>query len=910
MMKTIKIFLASSNDLQDERNAIELIVSRENKKFAAKGIQFELVRWEQLPQSFQPKRVQKFFNEKMLECEVMVALFYDRIGDFTYEEFQTAFKSFNKGKNPRHIFVFFKTGQISTEAVTDEFYEVQKLRQKIEHHEQIYCKYENLDQLTNILKEQMHLIIETYKNEASSPQEPPVHNVEPKRTNTSDKPFYRNGIFWLFAIIFVSIFSALWIYQSTPYSFTIPNHFLRSDGVLVIHSENWKANQNKHLNVEFDGFKYAKSGKPTEKDNLGNQVWHFRISEHHPPKNYLKDGEHRIRLGFPGKKYSDEVYKICFITKDLIIDAALISQNKGTKTKLLKGRAATESQLKENTISVDVIFYHEGPTTVHNVPVKCVDDPNAQLVYYEFETAFEGFPEISKDDPRYEQPFFKLNITDKAGNKHVQKHSYAQFVAAGALQFETGNANIRLKKFHPEGSDSLSAHLTYLPVDQTSISGALPNIKLKVRSIAKDIRTLDWTAENFQQITPHTLIYRNDQYLASTTTNNYTDTEILESETVSYKVIQEDSNGIKYTSNVEKVDVIKEKTFLPGSLFVKIVPEDAAISFVDDNKTYSKGMALDPGQYKIQGKKKGYESQTKEFSITAGKKSEISINLEPIAPTTKTWTDPTTNMVFVWIPAGCFQMGSPESEEGRGSDEGPVHKVCVDGFWLGKYEVTRGQFSRFITATKYKTDAEKEGSSYGYKDGDWKKVKGYNWKNSGFEQNDSHPVISVSWNDAKEMAKWMSKNSKYTFKLPTEAEWEYACRAGTQTSRFWGDDPDQACKYANVADKSAKKQFSNSSIHNCTDGYVFTAPVGKFLDNPFQLSDMLGNVWEWCEDAYSSDAYKKHGSKNPVISGGAGRVFRGGSWFNFPRNLRSANRFNDSPGNRSNNLGFRLLRTR
>lgn len=909
-MKTIKIFLASSNDLQDERNAIELIVSRENKKFAAKGIQFELVRWEQLPQSFQPKRVQKFFNKKMLECEVMVALFYDRIGDFTYEEFQTAFKSFNKGKNPRHIFVFFKTGQISTEAVTDEFYEVQKLRQKIEHHEQIYCKYENLDELKNKLKEQMDLLVETYKNEASSPQEPPVHNVEPKRTNTSDKPFYRNGIFWLFAIIFVSIFSALWIYQSTPYSFTIPNHFLRSDGVLVIHSENWKANQNKHLNVEFDGFKYAKSGKPTEKDNLGNQVWHFRISEHHPPKNYLKDGEHRIRLGFPGKKYSDEVYKICFITKDLIIDAALISQNKGSKTKILKGRAATESQLKENTISVDVIFYHEGPTTVHNVPVKCVDDPNAQLVYYEFETAFEGFPEISKDDPRYEQPFFKLNITDKAGNKHVQKHSYAQFVAAGALQFETGNANIRLNKFHPEGSDSLSAHLTYLPVDQTSISGALPNIKLKVRSIAKDIRTLDWTAENIHQITPHTLIYRNDQYLASTTKNNYTDTEILESETVSYKVIQEDSNGIKYTSNVEKVDVIKEKTFLPGSLFVNIVPEDATISFVDDNKTYSKGMALDPGQYKIQGKKKGYESQTKEFSITAGKKSEISINLTPIAPTKKTWTDPTTNMVFVWIPAGCFQMGSPESEKGRGSNEGPVHKVCVDGFWLGKYEVTRGQFSRFITATKYKTDAEKEGSSYGYKDGDWKKVKGYNWKNSGFVQNDNHPVISVSWNDAKAMAKWMSKNSKYTFKLPTEAEWEYACRAGTQTSRFWGDDPDQACKYANVRDKTYQNKLSFGNIHNCTDGYAFTAPVGKFMDNPFHLSDMLGNVWEWCEDAYSSDAYKKHGSKNPVISSGAYRVFRGGSWFDFPGFLRSANRSNSSPGNRYNNLGFRLLRTR
>jgi formylglycine-generating enzyme required for sulfatase activity len=254
-------------------------------------------------------------------------------------------------------------------------------------------------------------------------------------------------------------------------------------------------------------------------------------------------------------------------------------------------------------------------------------------------------------------------------------------------------------------------------------------------------------------------------------------------------------------------------------------------------------------------------------------------------------------MAFVWIPAGCFQMGSPESEAGRDSDEGPVHKVCVDGFWLGKYEVTRGQFSRFITATQYKTDAEKmDSSNY--------------WKNSNVEQNDNHPVIYVSWNDAKEMAKWMSKNSKYSFKLPTEAEWEYACRGGTQTSRFWGDDPDQACKYANVRDKTYQNKLSFGNIHNCTDGYAFTAPVGKFMDNPFHLSDMLGNVWEWCEDAYSSDAYKKHGSKNPVISSGADRVVRGGGWRDGPGGLRSAIRSNYSPGNRYLHVGFRLLRTR
>jgi formylglycine-generating enzyme required for sulfatase activity/translation elongation factor P/translation initiation factor 5A len=1043
-MTPIKIFLASSNDLQEERNAIELMVSRENEKIESTGVKFKVVRWEQLLQAFQPKRVQDFFNKEMLECQVMIALFYNRLGKFTLEEFQTAVNSFKQGKNPRYIVVFFKPVRVSIDEIDDQILKIKALKQNIEQHEQIYCTYENLDELKNKLKEQMDLLVETYKNETSSPQATPVQNIVSEKTRTANEPFYRNWLLWLFAIIFVSMLSGFWIYHSTPYNFTIPNSFLRSDGVVVIHSENWKANQNQYLNVEFDGFKFTKSGKPTEKDALGNQVWHFRISAYHPPKKYLKDGEHQIRMGFPGKKYCDEVYKICFITKDLIVDAMLSSKNKNSKIKILKGRAATESQLEENTISVDVIFFHEGPTTAQDVPVKFVNDPNAKLVYYEFETAFDGFPEISEDDPRYDQPFFNLKITDKAGNEYVQEHSYAQFVAAGALRIAAGNANIRLNKFHPEGSEKLATSITYTPKDQSTDSEKLPHLRLKVRSIVKDIRTLEWESENIQQVTPQTLIYRDDKLLATTTKNKYTDTEKLDSDTVSYKVVQEDSSGARYTSNVEKVDVIKEKTFmltvrsnvrndivfidnkeygptrldvalpegqheiqvikegyfpfekkidlknnmtvraqmkqkpgsieivtipegaavyvnqdkkglsplniqtirpgdvkikavlmgyaeqtkkiklkpeqhetvtfnltiLPGSLFVKIVPEDAAISFIDHNKTYSKGMALDPGQYKIQGKKKGYESQTKEISITAGKKSEISINLTPTAPTTKTWTDPTTNMVFVWIPEGCFQMGSPTSEKDRGSDEGPVHKVCVDGFWLGKYEVTRGQFRKFITATQYKTDAEKEGSSYGYKDGNWKNVEGYNWKNSGFEQNDSHPVISVSWNDAKEMAKWMSKNSKYTFKLPTEAEWEYACRAGTQTSRFWGDDPDQACKYANVADKFAKKQFSGWTIHNCTDGYVFTAPVGKFLDNPFQLSDMLGNVWEWCEDAYSSDAYKKHGSKSPVIRSGANRVIRGGSWFDDPGDLRSAVRDYSSPGNRGNRIGFRLLRTR
>ena len=845
MKKIIKIFLASSNRLKEERNEIELMIARENKKNASKGISFELVRWEQLPQSIQPKRIQDSFNEEMLKCEVVVVLFYNNVGNFTLEEFKIAHKSLKKGNNPRHLFVFFKSVQVSLDEVDDNILAVKKLKEKIESYEQIYFKYDSIDQLKNILKEQLDLIISHNYSHTVKSLTDDLSSKNNSKTQSSEKrksPFFKQWFSLFFVLTISMLIGGIIIYQNIPYSFTITDLYLRSDAVLIIKSENWKTNKSKCLNVEFDGFKFTNKGKPVEKDEQGNQIWHFKINDLNPPKICLKDGLHKIRLGFPGKSFSKEVHQVYFITKPLIVEASLSVQKNGSQKSVLKGRAATESQLKDNTISVDVIFYHQGPTTVKNVPVKLVDDPDTQLVYFEFDTAFDGFPKISKNDPLYDKPFFKLKITDKAGNVYVQEHSYAQFVAAGSLRIAAGNARIKLNKFCPEGTDNLSTHLTYIPENQSQFSGKPPNIKLKVRSIAKDRRTLEWSSDPINQKSPHTLIYRNDEFLASTNLNKYTDTDVLSSKTVSYKVIKEDSSGVKYTSNVETVELVK--------------------------------------------------------TVTSNKAGQ-------------TWKDPLTKMIFVWIPPGCFQMGSPKDEKGRYSDEGPVHKVCVDGFWLGKYEVTRGQFRKFINTTNYKTDAEQEGSSYGYtNEGKWKEQKGYSWKKNGFKQDDSHPVISVSWNDAQKMAKWMSDQSKYKFKLPTEAEWEYACRGGTQTARYWGENPDQACRYANVYDKTAKEKISFSWInHNCSDNFVFTAPVGSFSGNSFHLFDMLGNVWEWCEDDYSSDAYKKHILKNPVVkNGGSDRVIRGGGWGDSPRGVRSAGRGGSTPGGRGGGLGFRLLR--
>ena len=272
------------------------------------------------------------------------------------------------------------------------------------------------------------------------------------------------------------------------------------------------------------------------------------------------------------------------------------------------------------------------------------------------------------------------------------------------------------------------------------------------------------------------------------------------------------------------------------------------------------------------------------------------------------WREPVTGMEFVWVRGGCFWMGSPDYEKDREHDEGPMHRVCVDDFWMGKYPVTRGQFRRFVDETGFRTDADKEGWAYNLKEGRWDKQQGGNWRFPGFDQSDSHPVVDVSWNDAKAVAEWLSRHGNGKFRLPSEAEWEYGCRAGTVTARFWGNHPDKACAYANVADQSAQRRFPGWAVHNCKDGYVFTSPVGSFRPNPFGLYDILGNVCEWCEDTYASDAYSKSRRDNPVYTGGGQhRVIRGGSWYNRPAYVRCAYRGLGCPAVRGNLLGFRLV---
>jgi formylglycine-generating enzyme required for sulfatase activity len=194
---------------------------------------------------------------------------------------------------------------------------------------------------------------------------------------------------------------------------------------------------------------------------------------------------------------------------------------------------------------------------------------------------------------------------------------------------------------------------------------------------------------------------------------------------------------------------------------------------------------------------------------------------------------------------------------------------------------------------------------------DWR--EGHSWRSPGFEQADRHPVVCVSWNDAQAYVQWLGRQTGQAYRLPSEAEWEYAARAGSSSSRPWGDDPKDACRHANGADQSRSPSGRTiwSSKHECNDGYYFTAPVGSYAPNRFGVNDMMGNAWEWVQDVWHEN-YSGAPSDGSVWSAGGDpvlRVIRGGSWYDLPRGLRSAGRVGYTPVDRNGFTGFRIART-
>lgn len=269
--------------------------------------------------------------------------------------------------------------------------------------------------------------------------------------------------------------------------------------------------------------------------------------------------------------------------------------------------------------------------------------------------------------------------------------------------------------------------------------------------------------------------------------------------------------------------------------------------------------------------------------------------------------------VMAVLPAGRFDMGSPDSDPQNGFDEGPQHEVqFASPFAIGKYEVTRGEFAAFFRASgysmedgcHYRTGPQPEFSSV------------FHWLNPNYEQTDRHPVVCVSWKDAQAYASWLSRGTGHTYRLPSEAEWEYAARAGTTTSRYWGMSEDDGCEYANGADLSSAADLPGWTVAQCHDGYLHSAEVGTFKPNGFGLHDMLGNVAEWIEDCWNETFEGAPIDGSVWREGNCSRpILRGASWHDDPRFLRSANRYGfealdwDNKESRYYNFGFRVARS-
>lgn len=270
-------------------------------------------------------------------------------------------------------------------------------------------------------------------------------------------------------------------------------------------------------------------------------------------------------------------------------------------------------------------------------------------------------------------------------------------------------------------------------------------------------------------------------------------------------------------------------------------------------------------------------------SVLKVNKTETLLTMKPDNPGDEAAED------MVFIKGGCFEMGDISGD--GASDEKPAHEVCVDDFHMGEHEVTVGEFNKFVNDTDYRTEAEKGMGCQHWTGNGWKKeIK--SWRNPGFSQNDRQPAVCISWNDAVAFTEWLSGRTGKNYRLPTEAEWEYAARSGGKQE-----------KWAGVNSESMLDQYAWYNRNSERESH----PVKQKMPNGLGLYDMTGNVWEWCGDWYDKNYYKKSPRDNPEgPDKGIMRVLRGGSWEHGPWAVRISNRVWNAPFYQHDIYGFRL----
>ena len=267
---------------------------------------------------------------------------------------------------------------------------------------------------------------------------------------------------------------------------------------------------------------------------------------------------------------------------------------------------------------------------------------------------------------------------------------------------------------------------------------------------------------------------------------------------------------------------------------------------------------------------------------------------------------------MVSVPAGRFVMGAAPDEEERENlaaefrgRSRPQRTVEIRAFRAGRVEVTRGEYRAFAEST-----ARKAHGCFAWNGSEFELEARKSWRDTGYAQDDGHPAACVSWEDASAYVAWLSARTGKRYRLPSEAEWEYAARAGAATPRFWGADANAACAYANGADRSTQARVAFAaawSAAECEDRHAYTAPVGSFRPNAFGLHDMLGNVAEWTQDCWNADHAGAPSDGSARTTGDCAlRTVRGGSWEDGPVGVRSAYRVGSPTTIRVWTRGFRV----
>lgn len=341
------------------------------------------------------------------------------------------------------------------------------------------------------------------------------------------------------------------IIQPEPPRFGLVKPITRPDSGITIEALNSAASRKLPLNVEFDGLLFMKAGQPIKNDDA--QRWHFVLNNLILPDSLLRDGAHRLRLSHSGGQLSDYL-TVIFHTKAPVVEAEVIQKPGEPTQRTLAGRVASTLQAPAETLAVDIVFHHEGSPRQITVPVKRISDESLGLTYFEFEAKIQGLPKLSPENPRYSEPFFAFRVTDQAGNQYYHQESYAQFMAPGNKRFGVNTlADVEVQRLPPDVRRQTRVSFRVVPKPQPikHLLNGEPPIILRVTSITQNVNRLEWSdlPAYIRANEPLTVIFRDEQQVAISFENKYSDENAPKYRETKYRVEQEGSDGQVYSSN-------------------------------------------------------------------------------------------------------------------------------------------------------------------------------------------------------------------------------------------------------------------------------------------------------------------------------------------------------------------------